>query len=99
MKKLKKLPKFKNEDEERDFWATHDSTDYFPPGGPVVFPNLKPSTEKISIRLPIALLGKIKSQADKMDVAYQALIKVYLDAVVNGGYVLAKPERQHKKAV
>ncbi len=80
MKKLKRLPKFKNEDEERDFWAKHSSMDYFDWSKAVFvrFPNLKPSTETISIRFPRWLLDDIKQEANKKDVPYQSLIKVYL---------------------
>ena len=80
MKTLKKTPKFKNESEERAFWAEHDSTDYvdFSGAEQVSFPNLKPSTKTISIRLPEYLLNKLKLIANKKDVPYQSLIKIYL---------------------
>ncbi len=79
-KKLKSIPKFKNEDEERDFWATADSSDYFDwsKAEQVIFPNLKPSTEKISLRLPQYLLVRIKEIANKKDVPYQSLMKIFL---------------------
>jgi predicted DNA binding CopG/RHH family protein len=79
-KKLKQLPKFANEDEEREFWSTHDSTDYvdWSKAVRVEFPNLKPSTTMISIRLPTKLLNELKSLAKTRDVAYQALMKMYL---------------------
>ena len=80
MKKLKKIPKFKNEDEERKFWAIHDSTEYvdWSKAKRVIFPNLKPSTETISLRLPEYLLARIKETANKMDVPYQSLMKIFL---------------------
>lgn len=80
MKKFKKIPDFKNEDEERDFWGTHDSTDYidWSKAEQVVFPNLKPSTETISLRLPQHLLGNLKEIANFRDVPYQSLIKIFL---------------------
>ena len=80
MKKLRPIPKFKNEDEERDFWATHDSTDYidWSKAERAVFPNLKFSTQTISLRLPEHLLARIKQLANKRDVPYQSLIKMYL---------------------
>lgn len=80
MKKLKQIPKFKNEDEERDFWATHDVTGYFDVSKAqrVVFPNLKPSTESISLRLPKHLLARIKEMANFKDVPYQSLMKIFL---------------------
>lgn len=79
-KKLKPFPKFANEDDEREFWATHDSTDYvdWSKAQRVELPNLKPSTTMISIRLPTALLNELKALARTRDVAYQALMKVYL---------------------
>lgn len=81
MKKLKKLPKFKNEDEERNFWATHNSTEYvdWSKAKWVIFPNLKPSTETISLRLPAWLLARVKQLANKQDVPYQSLMKTYLN--------------------
>ena len=79
-KKFKKIPKFKNEDEERDFWATVDTSEYFDLSKTeeVIFPNLKRSTQSISIRLPEWLLARIKEMANSRDVAYQALIKIFL---------------------
>lgn len=79
-KKLKVMPKFKNEDEERDFWGSHDSTEYidWSKAKETIFPNLKPSTETISIRLPGYLLWRIKQLANKQDVPYQSLMKIFL---------------------
>lgn len=80
MKNLKQIPKFKNEDEEREFWATADTSEYFDwsKAEPVIFPNLKPTTEAISLRLPSILLARIKELANKKDVPYQSLMKVFL---------------------
>ena len=80
MKKPKPLPSFKTEAEERKFWETHDSTDYidWSKAERVRLPNLKPSTTAISIRLPLALLEQIKIAANKCDVPYQSLIKMWL---------------------
>lgn len=80
MSKLKPIPTFKNEAEERKFWETHDSTDYldWSKAQRVRFPNLKPSTTAISLRLPISLLEQIKIAANKRDVPYQSLIKMWL---------------------
>ena len=80
MSKLKRVPTFKTEAEERKFWETHDSTDYvdWSKAERVRFPNLKPSTTAISIRLPSALLEQIKVAANKRDVPYQSLIKMWL---------------------
>ena len=79
-KKFKPIPKFKNKDEERDFWATHDFTDYFDMNKAqrAIFPNLRLSTKTISIRLPEWLLARIKELANSRDVAYQSLIKIFL---------------------
>ena len=80
MSKLKPIPVLKNEADERKFWETHDSTDYvdWSKAQRVRFPNLKPSTTSISIRLPIGLLEDIKIAANKRDVPYQSLIKMWL---------------------
>lgn len=85
MKKLKQIPIFKNEDAERNFWDTHDLTDYFDTSKAeeVIFPNLKPSTETISLRLPQFLLAEIKQLANKKDVPYQSLMKVFLSEKVS----------------
>lgn len=79
-KKLKLIPKFKNEDEERDFWDTHDSTDYvdWDKAVHVSFPNLKPSTMIITVRIPVSLYEDLKILANKKDVPYQSLLKIYL---------------------
>lgn len=79
-KKLKVIPKFKSEAEERRFWETHDTTEYFDSTKMVRerFPNLKPSTQSISLRLPLSLLEAIRIEANKRDVPYQSLIKVWL---------------------
>jgi len=79
-KKLKTIPKFRNEDEERQFWATHDSTDYidWDKAEEAIFPNLKPSTKSISLRLPEYLLARIKELANSRDVPYQSLMKIFL---------------------
>jgi predicted DNA binding CopG/RHH family protein len=83
-KKFKTIPNFKNEDEERDFWDKVDSSDYFDFSKMrrVKFVNLKPSTETISLRMPVSLLEDIKIRANKQDVPYQSLIKTYLNKAV-----------------
>jgi predicted DNA binding CopG/RHH family protein len=80
MKKLKKLPEFKTEAEERIFWETHDSSDYvdWKKAHSVSLANLKPSTQTISLRLPESLLIRIKIEANKRDMPYQSLIKAWL---------------------
>ena len=77
---LKSIPKFKTEAEEREFWETHDSTEYvdWSRAQRLRFPNLKPSTQAISLRLPLSLLEQIKVEANRRDVPYQSLIKVWL---------------------
>jgi predicted DNA binding CopG/RHH family protein len=81
MRKLKPIPKFRSEAEERRFWETHDSTDYvdWTQARRVRFPNLKLSTTAISLRLPVGTLERIKIAANKRDVPYQSLIKVWLE--------------------
>ena len=92
MKKFKKIPEFKNEDEEREFWDTHDSTEYidWSKAKRVVFPNLKPSTKTITIRVPQSLLNALKAAANKKDVPYQSLVKVYLDEKVKEEFIQVK---------
>jgi predicted DNA binding CopG/RHH family protein len=77
---LRKLAKFKNEKEELKFWSTHDSTEYvdYSKAKRVLFPNLKLSTRTISIRLPESLITHIKVLANKRDIPYQSLLKMYL---------------------
>ncbi|KKT74579.1 MAG: hypothetical protein UY20_C0004G0006 [Candidatus Yanofskybacteria bacterium GW2011_GWA1_48_10] len=77
MKKLKRIPKFKSEAEERKFWRSVDSTDYVDYAGLErwTFPNLKLSSRPITIRLPESLLGKVKIKAHQQDLPYQSLIK------------------------
>ena len=79
-KRLKEIPKFKNEDEERDFWAKADSSKYFDWDNPIELDlsRLKPSTESISLRLPSSLLARIREIANKKDVPYQSLMKIFL---------------------
>lgn len=79
-KSLQQIPRFESEDEEREFWATHDSTEYvdWSRARRVAFPNLKPSTKTISLRLPETLLANLKMLANKRDVPYQSLLKIFL---------------------
>ena len=80
MSKKKMVPEFKSEERERAFWAEHDSSDYIDwrSGKRVVFPQLKPSTKTISLRLPEMLLEDLRYLANKRDVPYQSLLKIYL---------------------
>jgi len=77
---MKKIPKFKNEDEERNFWATHDSTSYidWSKGKFVRFSELKPSEKSISLRMPEFLIENLKFLANKQGVPYQSLLKTFL---------------------
>jgi predicted DNA binding CopG/RHH family protein len=79
-KALKEIPTFRSEDEEREFWATHDSTEYvdWDKAEAVVLPKLKPSTKTISLRLPEMMLNELRLIANKRDVPYQSLIKMFL---------------------
>jgi len=74
------IPRFANDDEERRFWAKHDALDYFDwdRAAQPAFPSLKPSTSSISLRLPVSMLEELKALANKRDVPYQSLMKVFL---------------------
>ena len=79
--KRKPIPQFNSEDEEREFWATHDSTEYIDWSKAEKKPTLsrlKPSTRTISIRLPESLIAELKTLANKKDVPYQSLVKIFL---------------------
>ncbi|MFL6194122.1 MAG: BrnA antitoxin family protein [Thermoanaerobaculia bacterium] len=79
-KSLRPIPKFDSEDEEREFWAAHDSTDSidWSQAKPTTFTRLKPSTRTISLRLPEMLIENLKMLANKRDVPYQSLLKIFL---------------------
>jgi len=79
-KSLKKIPVFKNEKTEQIFWAKADTSQYFDLTNTkrAIFPNLKPSTEKISLRLPTGMLYRIKCLANRSDVPYQSYMKMML---------------------
>jgi predicted DNA binding CopG/RHH family protein len=89
---LKRIPTLKTEEDERAFWATADSTDYvdWSKARAVRFPNLRPSSTAISVRLPDTLLTELKLLANERDVPYQSLLKVYLADRVN-----AERRRKH----
>lgn len=78
MKKM--IPKFKSEDQEREFWSKADSTEYIDwnKAKRTILPNLKPSTKKISLRLPELMIEELKLLANKRDIPYQSLMKIYL---------------------
>ena len=80
MSRNKKIPKFGSEDEEREFWAAHNSTEYvdWEKAKRVTLPELKPSLKTISLRLPESMLEELKLLAHKRDVPYQSLLKIFL---------------------
>ena len=80
MNKRIKIPEFKNEDQERAFWSKMDLSEYFRPEDftQVSFPNLKPSSHSISIRIPDYLLARLKEKAHELNVPYQTLVKQYI---------------------
>lgn len=92
---LKKIPTFKTEDEERNFWAEADSTEYvdWSKARPMRFPLLRPTSTAISVRLPETLLTELKLLANEQDVPYQSLLKVYL-----GERVAAERRRKRARA-
>jgi predicted DNA binding CopG/RHH family protein len=79
-KKLKTIPTFESEDEERDFWSRQDSADYldWTKAERAAFPHLKPSLRTISLRLPVTMIARLKRLANQRDVPYQSLLKVFL---------------------
>ncbi len=81
----KKIPKFKTEVEERKFWQQNDSSEYidWADAVEVILPRLKPSTRKISIRLPESMIEELKVLANKRDVPYQSLLKIFLSERIN----------------
>ena len=91
---MKTIPKFKTEEAERKFWATHDSTEYvdWSKAKPAVFPNLKPSTKTISLRLPQPMLEELKLLANKRDVPYQSLLKVFLSERIDSELARHQPK-------
>jgi predicted DNA binding CopG/RHH family protein len=80
MPKKKRLPRLRSEEQERDFWSKHDSTDHvdWAKGKRVTFSSLQPSTRTISLRLPESMLEELKRLANKRDVPYQSLLKIFL---------------------
>lgn len=84
----KRIPEFKNEDEEREFWASHDASEYLDWGQAqrAIFPSLKPSTRTISLRLPESMLYELRQLANERDVPYQSLIKTFLRERIDREY-------------
>jgi predicted DNA binding CopG/RHH family protein len=85
MKKPLNVPKLENEDKEREFWGSVDLAEHFDAGDfeQVSFPNLKPSTRPISIRISVSVLNRVKERANESNVPYQSLIKEYIRQGVN----------------
>ena len=77
---VKPIPEFKTEEEEREFWATHDSADYveWENAEKTIFPQLKPATKTISLRMSESMLNELRLLANKSDIPYQSLIKMIL---------------------
>jgi predicted DNA binding CopG/RHH family protein len=98
-----KMPEFENEDQEREFWSTHSPLDYFDTDNPRkgAFPNLKPSLKSVSIRLPEDLLFELKNLANKKDVPYQSLLKIFLarQIALERETTNSNPERHKKNRV
>ncbi|HVA11318.1 MAG TPA: BrnA antitoxin family protein [Candidatus Dormibacteraeota bacterium] len=96
-KQYRQIPKFKDEDEEAAFWLEHDFTDYADPAKRVnlTFPNLKPSTQSVTIRLPKPLVYNIKLLANEQDVPYQSLLKTLLDEKVKEKIALKAKSVKH----
>ncbi len=84
----KRIPEFKSEDEEREFWKTHDSTEYLDwrKAERAVFPRLQHSTKTISLRLPESMLAELRQLANKRDIPYQSLIKTFLRERIDEEY-------------
>ena len=96
--KLRQITKFKNEDDEREFWSTHDTTEYmdWSKARRLRFIKLRPSVRSISLRLPEALLERIKLLANRHDIPYQSLMKVYLSERVEKETVSRHFAAQHR---
>jgi len=96
----KPAPKFKSEDAEREFWATHDSTDYIDwrKGKRTTLSELKPSSQTISLRLPKPMLDRLKLLANKRDVPYQSLLKIFLAERLKAEFEPADGQKTRLKA-
>ena len=92
--KNKTKPHFKTEDEERNFWAKRDSTEHvdWSKARRAVFPNLKPSSRTISVRLPESMIEELKALANRRDVPYQSLLKMFLAERIKKEYTLPSPK-------
>lgn len=97
-KRRKPIPRFRDEAEEQEFWATHDTAPYmdWARARGASFPNLRPSTETISLRLPAPLLADLKTLANERDVPYQSLLKIFLAAQVRREQAAASPVKPRR---
>lgn len=89
---IKKIPQFNNENDEARFWLEHDFTEYYDPSKRVRlhFPNLKPSTQSVTVRLPKPMVRLLKRFANEQDIPYQSLLKTYLDEKIRETLILKK---------
>lgn len=80
MKNLEPMPEFKSEEQEKKFWQTHDTTEYFTVDQPIKvnLTNLKPSSKSITLRIPLTMYDDLKTLANKQDVPYQSMVKMML---------------------
>ncbi len=95
-RELKRVPGFKNEDEEFEFWSTHDITDYIDVSKSkrVIFSKLKPTSKLVSLQMPVYLVNQLKVLANKRGVPYQSLTKVYLAEKVRQELALERHQRR-----
>jgi len=101
MKKKLSIPQFKNEDEERQFWARVDISRYFSAEDfiPASFPDLKPTSRSISVRIPEYILVRLKEQANELDIPYQTLMKQYIAKGVITDGTAVRRVYSHKEIV
>ena len=94
----KQIPRLKGEDTERKFWATHDSTDYIDwrRGNRATLANLKPSSQTISLRLPKPMLDRLKLLANKRDVPYQSLLKMFVAERLKAEFESSETDRARR---
>ncbi len=100
-KARKPVPRFKSEAEERAFWDTHDTTEFvdWDAARETTLPRLKPSTQTISLRLPAGMLADLKVLANKRDVPYQSLLKMFLADRIAGEQARARQAQHRKSAI
>jgi predicted DNA binding CopG/RHH family protein len=86
--KTQKIPSFKSAHEERKFWETHNTTEYFDLDNPIkmIFPNLRPTSKSITLRIPLSMYDDLKNLANKRDVPYQSMMKMFLAEKIEEQY-------------